>query len=532
MKKIFASKNDELSLIAEKIITAEDNEVVLNMPRFSKLGEAAINFDLLKRESDAAHKKLIIESVDEHVLTLAESVGIEAYNPFFQNGRRQRPLSDIIPPSKHSVDRQPRHEPSPAMVGLGSAKAAPREELTVEAQEEVQAPPRPVKLKTVVYGRRTGMKLVFAVVLLVALSIAGYVAAAVLPKSEIAIHLHKSPWSYTGSVKADKSLANFDADRLLVPGALFVEKKNTQLSFAASGKKFVERKAKGIIRIFNAYSSEPQPLVVSTRFETPDGKIFRLDKGVTVPGAKIADGKIVPSNISATVTADKAGAEYNIGPVERFSIPGFKGSPKFDGFYGSSDAAMDGGFVGQQAYPTEADIAAGKETVSRTLADTLRAVVSQQLPQDYVFIDGASISRTVKETVMPDVNREGKFSIIGEAERDTFGFKEADLVAMLKERAKKDLGPDIEVREYKIHYTDAALNNQQSSLSFNAAFEAVFVRSLDREALIRNVSGKKENDAKAVIFSLPGLESANLTFWPFWVRRVPVNQTKIKITVD
>ena len=65
----------------------------------------------------------------------------------------------------------------------------------------------------------------------------------------------------------------------------------------------MSQKAQGTLTIYNAYSSAPQTLVATTRFVTPDGKIFRLTNEVTVPGAKITNGQIVPSSINAPIAA-------------------------------------------------------------------------------------------------------------------------------------------------------------------------------------------------------------------------------------
>jgi len=58
--------------------------------------------------------------------------------------------------------------------------------------------------------------------------------------------------------------------------------------------------------------------VANTRFADPNGKIFRISKAITVP----AKGTLV-----VTLTADQAGASYNIGP-STFSIPGLSAANK------------------------------------------------------------------------------------------------------------------------------------------------------------------------------------------------------------
>ena len=62
-------------------------------------------------------------------------------------------------------------------------------------------------------------------------------------------------------------------------------------------EKELNEKARGSLTVYNEYSSSPQTLVATTRFESPEGKIFRIEKNIVVPGAKIEEGKIIASTI-------------------------------------------------------------------------------------------------------------------------------------------------------------------------------------------------------------------------------------------
>ena len=75
IKKIIIGKSDEVAPVVEKIIDADAKEIVLSIPRFSKLGESLANFHLIKRESELLNKKIVIESVDDKVVELANVTG-------------------------------------------------------------------------------------------------------------------------------------------------------------------------------------------------------------------------------------------------------------------------------------------------------------------------------------------------------------------------------------------------------------------------------------------------------------------------
>ena len=66
----------------------------------------------------------------------------------------------------------------------------------------------------------------------------------------------------------------------------------------------------------------------------------------------------------AAIVADQAGPTYNVGPVAKLTIPGLQGSPKYDAFYGAIAGTTTGGFVGNKAVPTAADIASALDAAA------------------------------------------------------------------------------------------------------------------------------------------------------------------------
>ena len=107
------------------------------------------------------------------------------------------------------------------------------------------------------------------------------------------------------------------------------------------GEEEVENYASGFVTIHNNFDTNSQDLVATTRFESPEGYIFRIRDKVTVPGMKDGQSGI----LKVKVYADEPGEDYNISST-RFTVPGFAGSPRFDDFYAVSDSSMEGGMVG------------------------------------------------------------------------------------------------------------------------------------------------------------------------------------------
>jgi len=539
--KVNVNKSDEATLIAEKIIDIHAREIILSVPRFAKLAESGANFRLLKREAEALGKKIIIESVDDEALGLAKASGLECLNPFFSEAKPK--FSDIVtgplrsPASEASKTKK---EVRVEAVGESHREVGARHEAAVkypnhrESRGHHEHPAQHIEMAK--SGSRPGFERLakFSVLTLIAIFIGGglFLAIHVMPRADIKIVTARTSWAFKDAVTVDKTATQADSEAAKIPGQIFTQKKNLTLSFPASSRKRVAEKATGKIIIYNAHSSAPQPLVATTRFAAPDGKIFRLIERLTVPGAKIVQGRIEPSSIEARVVADTPGEAYNIGPVSKFTIPGFSGTPRFATFYAESKEAMSGGAIGETAYPNADDINKAKATVAKTLEEAMKTLILTQVPEVLKLIDGTTQFKLLKQEVDARVDASGKFSVFAEAELSLMLFKEQDMLAMLLGKIQAEAGPDFEVKSYKLTYNSPEFSAVSGKLTLPIDYEAVLAKKVDLEFLKDKIAGKSETDLKALIFSIAGLESAKISLWPFWVRSVPEREGRINITID
>lgn len=553
MKKITVNKSDEVSVIVEKMIEADDTEITLSVPRFSHIGESLSNFYLLKRESDALNKKISIESVDDKVIELASMSGLTGTNPFFAKNRRQ--FSDIVAPrpsarsaavqkngrlirNEIAAQKIAREESIPDLRQKSSAgyDAASDDISDRISRKSYVAPEQPrraffrmpdISLPSMDFS---GSKMwVLSGILIV--SVTGYAAAKILPSAEVKIIAQKKDWSYTDAILADKSAVS-DIKTMSIPGQVFTEQGNTSNKFPATGRKQVEKYATGPITVFNSFSSDQQPLVEKTRFMAPNGKLFRLTKTIMVPGAKIIDGKIVASSISATIVADEPGPDYNIGPVKLFTIPGFKDTPKYQSFYGESTSDMTGGFIGEVAYPTPDDISKGKTQAAADIESALKTKLFSQIPKEFKILEGSSVHRVLSQKADAEADKDGNFSILTDAKSILIAFKESDAEELLKNKALAESGGDYELKSRELEYAIARPDFDKGRMTFPVTFKAVLARKIGGEELKSKIAGKSEVELKSMIFSLPGLESATISLWPFWVKHVPTSLNKIEVVVD
>ena len=174
-------------------------------------------------------------------------------------------------------------------------------------------------------------------------------------------------------------------------------------SVPASEKKQVSEKASGEIIIYNM-EAKPQPLVARTRFETPEGKVYRSEVDVVVPAATVAQGKKVPGSVTTRVVASLPGVEYNQG-LKDFILPGLKGTPKATTVYARSKTPLAGGFLGERLVAGAADLKTAEVKLVATLEQKLRLAATTQVPQGYLVYPEGSWLTIVDSS--KDIPREG-----------------------------------------------------------------------------------------------------------------------------
>lgn len=522
MKKVFINKNYSVAEVVEKIISEPELEIVLVIPKGTIFSDSPSDFKLIKREADGVGKNIIVESVDEGVLSSAKASHIEAIHPLLK--KKHSSLSDIVKRTSDESDdlQNNRQDEDEETEGFDGSDEEESENLKPRLAYGLS------KIRKVSSG--SGRKKFLWIAIPIVLIIGAFYVLSFFKKADVVINFKPIPFSHGSLFTVNAGIQEIDAEKGLIPGEVFTDKKNITQTFAASSRRNVSLKATGKIKVYNSFSSDPQALVATTRFLTDDGKIYRLDKTITVPGAEIKDGQIIPAFIEADVTADKAGPEYNSAAISRLSIPGFKGSPKYEKFYGSLVSAT-GGFIGEKAVPNESDISNAKEKINQTLKTSFTGDVSSVLPDDFKVIEGASQIKVVRTSINSNTDDAGKFSAFGEAEFQAIGFREEDLKAALLEIAKVE-NPHTIFKNLALTYKLTTVNFDKGSFSFDLTAEGALTQEFDVDKFKAEISGQNIAEVRAQIQKLPGLSDAKVSIWPSWFKKLPTNSNRIKIQVD
>ncbi|MFA5360646.1 MAG: hypothetical protein WC320_01575 [Candidatus Paceibacterota bacterium] len=372
----------------------------------------------------------------------------------------------------------------------------------------------------------------------IALVVLYYIGFVGLARADIEIITQKMQIPFSKSIVVDSNVSSIDTTKAVIPGNLFVFNSTETQEFKSTGQGKNETKAKGVITIYNNYSTSPQILVATTRFETPDHKIFRLDSRVVIPGATTENGKLVPSTIDVKVTADKPGPDYNIGPCQlpdcKFTIPGFQGMPEFNGFYGVSKQPMAGGSSGSVPMVSAEDIKNAEGAILEKIMNSINQDVENKVPEELIILPGAKsgvkISKIESDAEIGDYT--DKFTVSAEVEIKIIAFNKSHILNFIQSvlSEEKDENYDF-CSDPQIEYSDLETDFEKGSLKITIKTNQTLCHQIDLEMIENAIIGKTEEELDEIFRNTPGIEEVKIKFWPFWIKKVPNSQEKINLLV-
>ena len=334
--------------------------------------------------------------------------------------------------------------------------------------------------------------------------------------------------------------ASYAASKDPAPGdigfqlASFSGEEDSSIPAEQTGQSVTE-KAKGTLIIYNEYSAAAQKLIINTRFETPDGKIYRLDKAVTVPGFTTKAGTKVPGSIRVSVTADQPGEAYNIG-LSDFTIPGFKGDPQYTKIYARSDAPITGGATGVVNSVSAESYAKAQADLDAKLKDKLVAELSAQIPKGYVLFDSAATF-----AVDPSSKGQSLYSSstsIPVSEKGTVTAILVDEASLTSQIAHDTVsqydGAPVAVPNMKAFTfaltTAEPITADTKQIAFTVSGAGKVVWTYDPGKLSRDLAGQAKADFKTILKGYSAIDTAEVSLKPFWKLSFPSNPKDITIT--
>jgi hypothetical protein len=451
---------------------------------------------LPKDDSPRPPKRLEIAGDEVDVPSASEPEPVPEKSIRNINVNRPRPI-DRPPPERPSMDRR---EVPPVGSGL----------------------PRPRK------GRTSLWLWIIAGVLLVAvvgsaLFMFRSTTITVTPRSHtIVFDVSKTITAYPASNAASGSLSytvqSFDVD--------------DSQPVASQGTTHADLKASGSVTVVNSYSSASVHLVKTTRFETPDGLIFRAPADITVPGMKGG----APGTVQVTLVADQSGDKYNIGPTPHLAVPGLQGGPMYDKVYAQSSAAFSGGFSGDQPTVAADTRSAAVAEMQGRLKDKVMQQIGSLVPNggtifpSFAYVTFQDMPSTPVSGAAGQVNLNERAHVqIPVLPTQDFNRLVAATVSADTENATLTLTPKEGFGANLLSATSSVLG--ADPITFTLTGSAQLVWGVDSGALAQALAGKDQSAFQTIVNGFPGVQEARARIEPFWSHSFPPVPKDITIVI-
>ncbi|HEY4479896.1 MAG TPA: hypothetical protein VJB58_00280 [Candidatus Paceibacterota bacterium] len=309
------------------------------------------------------------------------------------------------------------------------------------------------------------------------------------------------------------------------------------VSVSPTGEENAEIKARGKIVVYNNFSSESQRLIARTRFESPEGLVYRIPESIVVPGRSTKNGVSTPGSIEVEVFADEPGEKYNIKKTD-FTIPGFKNDPeRYKAFYARSSTDMTGGFIGKlkTVLPEEKEKALSvAESQAREMLD--KDLVAK-IPDGYTLLSGAV---SYESSELPQSEASSGVLVGKEVTAYALILNSSQLSKKIVTEYSDEIPGWINIPSSIQDFSGVSLKNSISkdaveageSLTLTIGGEAGFVADIDADVIKTRLVGSKKAQVSEIIDEFEGISSIKVTLRPIWKRSFPGDASKISVFLE
>lgn len=308
--------------------------------------------------------------------------------------------------------------------------------------------------------------------------------------------------------------------------------KSKTVSVPATGEEAAEVKASGKIVIYNNFSSDPQRLITRTRFESPDGLIYRISESVVVPGKSTKSGVETPGSLEVTVFADEAGDKYNIKKTD-FTIPGFKNdAARFKNIYARSSTDMAGGFVGKRKTVLPADKQTALASIDSGVQADMQRDLASKVPDGLTLLSGSIIYKSnelpAKENVSSvDIGKEITAYAVMLNTQDLSDAITNQYVSKLPEWS--NIKPVI--KNFSLLNVGNVPGDPESGnkIDLQISGKAKAWADIDTNIINQRLLGAPKGAVSNLMADFAGISSITATIRPVWKQSFPENPLKIHV---
>ncbi|TSC68406.1 MAG: hypothetical protein G01um101456_665, partial [Parcubacteria group bacterium Gr01-1014_56] len=222
------------------------------------------------------------------------------------------------------------------------------------------------------------------------------------------------------------------------------------------------------------------------------------------------------------------GATYNRGET-RFTIPGFKGDPRYDTFY-VQGASISGGFIGSEPAVAPSDLAQATDLIKQGLSQAAQSSLASQVPPGFIAVPG---SLQVTFGTLSQTPGQGNTAILAQtANMSGVIVKVSSLaISVAKETVQNYKGEDVAFEDIAaVSVATATSTKQGDTITLMLSGTPTLVWQYDPATLKAALVGKKKATFQSIVESFaPAISRAEAKVRPFWESSFPSNPDKINV---
>lgn len=305
-------------------------------------------------------------------------------------------------------------------------------------------------------------------------------------------------------------------------GVFFSRQVEGEKQFKATGSQALASDTVGRVRIHNQYR-RPQPLVATTRLQSDSGVILRTVDRVDVPVNGFVD-------VDVTLDSDSQLPSSGFATGTKFTIPGLW-LPLQEDIYAEALTAITVGDKQVTVVSAEDLTRAETELLAQLEEQTL-----QDLGVDNKIGKSVSVQLTDKQASAKVGDQTERFSMKAKATVQGVFFDRESLLRLAEKKLRTSLPADRQllVADYEnITYDISDLNITAKTATLTVHAPGTSVVRLNSGLFDKaNIKGMTTEELRAYFQGQESIQSFDVTFFPFWVQRVPQLLDHIDIRIQ
>lgn len=537
---IYLEADSEITEAIDKLKASHGHEVRIAVPARSTMLQSAVNLKLLKKTAHTAHKELVLVSTDKATLSLAAGLGLLVA----KNIKAEAGVPDMamLPPevSNEPVVIEQASEEASKSAKKSSSKSNSsngyeKQHISLDDEPEEDLPKHthegePFESSNKKSGPKVpnfmGLNKKIATIVAIVCGLALLVLAYIfLPtaKATLLAKAQKTPVNVKFTL--DSSTRKSDFPQGVVAANQLSVTKDLSAQYTATGQKDVGTKASGSVSISNSSSSSPVNIPAGTVF-TASSKSFTLNQAVTVPGATLSGGQIVPGKVNGQITASANGDSSNLSGAT-FSITGF-------GALVTATGSTSGGTSKIATVVTQADIdKAKKDMIDAATQNAKQEVEAKANNDEKAFAETfTSVVSAVTASSAADSESSGG-TVNAKVKYSELAAAKSDLDKLFLEQIKTQVPGNNQV--YQSGANDAKYSVKLSSADkaeVTGISNAFYGQSIDTKQVARDLSGKAKKDATDIVKTkYPQVTSVQVESSPALMPNLPFFANRITVEI-